>query len=83
MNTHNYDQEEINMKSREHAENLVKYFERIAREEDQEVWWKGLSTAQEWLRLIDTENLSQAELSTFIDVVHAIGTERAVGLIWR
>lgn len=59
------------MEAREHAENLVKYFEHIAHENDREVWWKGLSTAQEWLRLIDADNASQAELSAFIGVVHA------------
>src|SRR4051812_28828545 len=60
------------MESREHAENLVKYFERIIREYDGgEVWQKGLKTAQEWLRLIDSESASQVELSTFIDIVHA------------
>jgi hypothetical protein len=60
------------MESREHAENLVRYFERIIREYgDGEVWQKGLKTAQDWLRLIDTENLSEKELSTFTRVVHA------------
>jgi hypothetical protein len=60
------------MESREHAERLVKYFGRIASEnKDREVWQKGLSTAQEWLRLIDSEIVSQIELSTFIGVVHA------------
>jgi len=59
------------MEAREQAENLVGYFERIARENDREVWWKGLRTAQEWLGLIGTDNASQAELSAFIDVVHA------------
>jgi hypothetical protein len=59
------------MEAREHAENLARYFENIARENDGEVWRKGLSTAQEWLRLINAENASQAELSTFINVVHA------------
>jgi hypothetical protein len=59
------------MEAREHAENLMEYFERIAHENDQEVWWKGLSTAQEWLRLINADNASYTELSTFIDVVHA------------
>ncbi len=60
------------MESREHAERLVKYFERIASEnENREVWQKGLTTAQEWLRLIDSENISQEELSNFIRVIHA------------
>jgi hypothetical protein len=60
------------MESKEHAENLVKYFERIIREYGgAEVWQKGLSTAQEWLRLINSENASQAELSTFIRILHA------------
>lgn len=57
--------------SREHAENLVRYFARIAQENDAEVWQKGLSTAQEWLRLIDSINCSEEEISSFLGVVHA------------
>lgn len=60
------------MEPREHAESLVKYFERIASQnENREVWLKGFTTAQEWLRLIDSENVSQEELSAFIGIVHA------------
>ena len=60
-----------NVEARRHAEDLVNYFGRVAHENSQEVWRKGLSTAQEWLRLIDAENVSQAELSKFIGIVHA------------
>lgn len=63
--------ENVDSKAREHAENLVGYFERIANENDGEVWQKGLVTAQEWLRLISEENAPQVELLTFIGVVHA------------
>jgi hypothetical protein len=60
------------MESREHAVTLVKYFERIAREnENREVWVKGFNTAQEWLKLIDSENVSRADVSRFMGVVHA------------
>jgi hypothetical protein len=60
------------MDAKKHAESLVKYFERIASENgDREVWQKGLQTAQEWLRLIDSKNTSKEELSTFIHIVHA------------
>jgi hypothetical protein len=59
------------MEAREHAENLVRYFERLAHEDAPEVWRKGLSVAQEWLCLIDADHASQVELSAFIDVVHA------------
>jgi len=60
------------MESRDHAERLVKYFGRIAIEnKDHKVWQKGLNTAQEWLRLIDSENASPAELSVFIGIIHA------------
>jgi hypothetical protein len=60
------------MEAREHADRLVKYFERRVHEnEGGEVWQKGLNTAEEWLRLIDSENVSQSELSVFLGVVHA------------
>lgn len=59
------------MDAREHAEKLVKYFDRASRENDQEVWQKGLTTAQEWLRLIDSNDASPTELTAFINVVHA------------
>jgi hypothetical protein len=59
------------LEAREHAEALVKYFEHIAHEHDAEVWRKGLTTAQEWLRLIDAESASRDELSAFIGIVHA------------
>lgn len=59
------------MEPREHAENLFRYFARIAQENDAEVWQKGLSTAQEWLRLIDSVNCSEEEISSFLGVVHA------------
>jgi hypothetical protein len=60
------------MESREHAERLIEYFERIAHEnQNVEVWQKGLTTAQEWLRLIDTENASPEEMFAFIGVIHA------------
>lgn len=59
------------MNAREHAESLAKYFERIAHIDDREVWWKGLETAQEWLRLIDADHAPSSELTAFINVVHA------------
>ena len=60
------------LEAREHAEKLVKYFEMIIRKyNDLEVWRKGLTTAQEWLRLINADNVSSDELSAFIGVVHA------------
>ena len=58
--------------ARENAENLVKHFKRIIAEYSQaEVWQKGLTTAQEWLRLINADNPSSAEISAFIAVVDA------------
>jgi len=60
------------LEAREHAEKLVKYFEMIiGKYNDLEVWQKGLTTAQEWLRLINAANASSVELSAFIGVVHA------------
>jgi hypothetical protein len=59
------------MEAKENAERLSMYFERIAREFGGEVWDKGRKRAQEWLRLIDADNLSQTELATFMGVVHA------------
>lgn len=59
------------MDAREHAKSLVRYFGSIAHEDNREVWQKGLKTAQEWLRLIDTNHVSPDELTTFINVVHA------------
>ena len=61
----------MNENARDRAERLVRYFEQIARDEGGEVWQKGLTTAQEWLRLIDAEHVSEAELLRFIGVVHA------------
>ncbi len=60
------------MEAREHAERLVKYFENISREYgESDVWQKGLNTAQEWLRLIDTSDVSQNEIAKFMGIVHA------------
>jgi hypothetical protein len=62
------------MESKEHALQLIKYFERIASQnenENREVWLKGFNTAQEWVRLIDSESVSQVEVSRFMGVVHA------------
>jgi hypothetical protein len=56
---------------RAHAAASVKYFDRVARESGQEVWKYGLSTAREWLRLIDADSVSPTEVSAFIGVVHA------------
>lgn len=50
---------------------MVNYFARIFEDNDLEVWRRGLSTAQEWLRLIDSEEFSQEELSSLLGVVHA------------
>lgn len=59
------------MESREHAEQLIEYFERVVCEQDFEVWQKGSSTAKEWLRLIDSNDVSPDELSSFLGVIHA------------
>lgn len=59
------------MDAREHAEKSVQYFARIIQKNNQEVWQKGLNTAQEWLRLIDEENPGPDELSAFLGVIHA------------
>lgn len=56
---------------RKQAENMVNYFARIAEDNDSEVWRRGLSTAQEWLRLIDSEDCSEEEISSLLGVVHA------------
>lgn len=58
-------------KFRDHAENSIRYFARIAQENNAEVWRKGLSTAQEWLRLINSVDCSEEEISSFLGVVHA------------
>lgn len=57
--------------ARAHAASLVDYFEHRVAESDSEHYQRGLSTAREWLRLIDAEAPSQAELSAFIGIVHA------------
>ena len=59
-----------------HAEEIIEYFDSSVQDCVQngynvEVWQKGLNTAQEWLRLINSENASQSELQAFIDVIHA------------
>lgn len=59
------------LEPREQAENMVDYFARIAEDNDSEVWRRGLSTAQEWLRLVDSEDWSEAEISSLLGVVHA------------
>jgi hypothetical protein len=60
------------MEAQEQAQRLISYFDRIARENKNfEVWQKGLNTAREWLRLINSENVSSSELSTFLGVIHA------------
>ena len=65
--------------ARELALYLIEYFERIEREyRNANVWHKGLTTAQEWLRLIDADDVSSAELSEFIGTVHA-NWERSSG----
>lgn len=60
------------MEPREHAEKLARYFERVAREYgSKEVWEKGQATAAEWLRLIEAEGVSDADVSAFLRMVHA------------
>ena len=61
---------------RKHAEEIIEYFDSSVQDCVQngysvEVWQKGLDTAQEWLRLLGSENVSQRELLAFIGVVHA------------
>lgn len=61
---------------RKHAEEIIEYFDSSVQDCVQngynvEVWQKGLNTAQEWLRLINSENTTQSELQAFIGVVHA------------
>ena len=65
---------------RENAEELVRYFEQVAHETNEDWAWKGLNTAQEYLQLIDTEDASPGELFAFIDVVHA---NRTRGSAWH
>jgi len=57
---------------RECAEGHIGYFRHIASDQSQpNVWVKGLETAQEWLRLIVSEDVSQDEIAKFMGVVHA------------
>jgi len=63
---------------RKYAEEIIEYFDSSVRECVENgysvgVWQKGLETAQEWLRLLEEENISQSELLAFIGVVHANG----------
>jgi hypothetical protein len=62
--------DDMNENAREQAEWYVRYFDR-ASEHGGEVWEKGLTTAQEWLRFIDAEYVSESELLKIIGVVHA------------
>jgi hypothetical protein len=62
---------EPSLEALEHAERLLKYFQRVSQENVAEVWRKGLVTAQEWLRLIKAENSSNEEISKFMGIVHA------------
>ena len=59
------------LEPREQAENMVNYFARIAEDNDSEVWRRGLITAKEWQRLVDSEDWSEAEISSLLGVVHA------------
>jgi len=67
----------MDIEFRKHAEEIISYFDESVQECLQnpdykiEVWQKGLDTAQEWLRLIDAEKVTQNELLSFIRVVHA------------
>ncbi|MBK9745877.1 MAG: hypothetical protein IPO91_03785 [Chloroflexi bacterium] len=67
------------MEARDKAVQMVGYFERVARERpDMPVWAKGRKTAQEWLRLIDAQSVSELELTAFVGVIcvhqaHTIG----------
>lgn len=59
------------MPSREYAEILVKHFELYAHEDpNQEVWELGLDTAQKWLGLMESDSVSQGEVSALIGVVY-------------
>jgi hypothetical protein len=58
------------MTSEEHAIALIGYFERCATEApDEKIWQLGVEAAREWLRLINTMPVSQAEVSALMDVV--------------
>ena len=67
----------MDIKFRKHAEEIIQYFDESVQEcldnpdYKIEVWQKGLDTAREWLRLIDTEKVTQNELLSFLGVVHA------------
>ena len=69
------------MEAREHAEVLVKYFERIAHEHDAEVWRKGLTTAQEWLRLVETQDLKNSDVSALVRMIEN-GGRKYLSLGW-
>jgi hypothetical protein len=49
---------------------VMAHFARLA-ENGGEVWLKGLETAKHWLRLIDTDERSQADLEQLLGIAHA------------
>ncbi|MBN8579508.1 MAG: hypothetical protein J0L96_02460 [Anaerolineae bacterium] len=62
---------------RKHAVSIIEYFDESVQDCIEHpdcnigVWKKGLDTAHEWLRLIDSEKVTRDELLSFIGVVHA------------
>lgn len=58
-----------NLEAREHAEWLVRYFGRLARETGEEVWQYGLEASQEWRRLINAPSAGTAEVLALVGVV--------------
>jgi hypothetical protein len=53
------------------AAGLIEYFQRNASPEGREVWVKGAQTAEYWVRLMQSERVSQEDLQTLYGIAHA------------
>jgi len=56
------------MTSKEHAEGLIRYFEMINKHYPAEKWRLGAETSKEWLRLIDSEAVSEPEVVSLLGI---------------
>ncbi len=53
------------------AKVLLSYFERLARESDEDVWARGAEVTREWLRLMNNDDITQTDVSAFLSIVRA------------
>lgn len=74
--------------SKEHAKSLIRYFEMINERTPAEKWRLGAETAREWLRLIDSEVVSEPEVISLLGIADqnkgkgSGWTDLAMGVNW-